>query len=111
MPIRIQGQPPPFKKAARRMLTAREQIAKAQAEALKERAKELAPYRTGDLQRSISYGRVSNGYQVGPTAFYGRFVELGTARLPPQPYLIPAAEEIEPRFIDAMRDAAGQALE
>lgn len=112
MGVRITGDIPKFrKKATRRILTARERIARDKAEELKKRAREMAPVRTGRLRESISYSRVKNGYQVGPTEFYGAFVELGTSRVGPRPFLIPAAEEVEPQFVEAMREAARQALE
>lgn len=111
MPTRIQGQAPDFKKAARRVLTAREQVARDAAAEIKKRAQELAPVRSGRLRDSITYSRVAQGYEVGPTVFYARMVEFGTASRAPSPYLIPAGEQVEPTFIEAMRSAAEQALE
>ena len=57
-------------------------------------AKILAPVDTGNLRSSISH-EISGGGTVlesviGPTANYGIFVELGTARMAPQPFMGPA---------------------
>lgn len=43
---------------------------------------------------------------VAVGANYGLFQELGTSRLPPRPYLVPALEAVKPSF-----DAAMSALE
>lgn len=57
-------------------------------------AKVLAPVDTGFLRSSISTDIIGGGggvtAEVGPTAYYGGFVELGTSRNAPQPYLLPA---------------------
>lgn len=65
-------------------------------------AKQRAPVDTGFLRNSISTtvrdtkdGAVG---EVGPTANYGGFVELGTSRMGPQPYLRPASDAVEPSF-------------
>lgn len=61
-------------------------------------AKIAAPVDTGNLRNSISHeiraqGGLSGGSiiaAIGPTAEYGAFVEYGTSRMSPQPYLGPA---------------------
>ena len=63
-------------------------------------AKAAAPVRTGALVNSIGYqktGEMSGEVRVGQD--YGAFVELGTVKQAPQPYLTPAAEDERPRLV------------
>lgn len=59
-------------------------------------AKIGAPVDTGNLRASYSADIVGDGRsgsissEIGPTAEYGVFVELGTSRMDPQPHLGPA---------------------
>lgn len=75
-------------------------------------AKLAAPVDTGNLRSSISStasGDVRTGeisIEVGPTADYGIYVELGTSRARAQPYLFPAADRHEDAFYKAMAAAA-----
>lgn len=71
-------------------------------------AKTLAPVDTGNLRSSISH-EISGGGDViesviGPTAYYGIFVELGTARMAPQPFMSPAFD----RNASAIEQVFGQ---
>lgn len=71
-------------------------------------AKTLAPVDTGNLRNSISATVTGDGRtnrmttEIGPTASYGIFLELGTSRMAAQPYLFPAADRWEPVFAQAM---------
>ncbi len=62
-------------------------------------AKRKVPVRTGNLRRSISYAvSEENGAPVGivkASAFYAAFVEFGTSRMSPRPFLRPALGTIE----------------
>ena len=63
-------------------------------------AKQLVRRRTGELGDSID-GDVtvtSSGpaAEWGPTARHGLFVELGTSKMAPQPYLFPSLEQVAP---------------
>lgn len=76
-------------------------------------ARIMAPVDTGNLRNSITTevtgdGRTSSmSAEIGPTANYGIYVELGTSRTPGgQPFLFPAADRHEPAFIAAMAQAA-----
>lgn len=72
-------------------------------------AKIIAPVDTGALRSSISTdfsgnaaaGRMSA--EIGPTVDYAHFVENGTSRMAPQPYMRPAAERHVPRLEAALR--------
>ena len=85
-------------------------------EAIAKRAKELAPRRSGKLQRSINSTFTAGGggteatAEIGPTAFYGRFVEHGTAKMSPHPYLAPAADAESEAITEAIAKAASEAF-
>lgn len=79
-------------------------------------AKARAPVDTGNLRNSITTSVEGDGRSgavtatVGPTANYGGYVEYGTSRMGPQPYLGPAFDQVVPSFVQAMEDAAGGIL-
>lgn len=50
------------------------------------------------------------GLEAGPTAEYGAFVERGTSRMAPQPYLGPAFDRRAPGLERAIRDLGGDIL-
>ena len=79
-------------------------------------AKGRAPIRTGKLAGSIGVDTYGDGRSVGmtvvvgPSEDYGLFVEHGTARMPPQPFMGPACEAESPRLEAAIADIAGTVL-
>ncbi len=109
-----------------RMLQTLDQIVRKAAFDIEAKAKAKAPVDTGFLKSSIyvetahgsTYGKAGgegNGemlpeveppkkYQaiVAVGASYGVFIEFGTSRMPAQPYLTPAAEEVRPEFEAAL---------
>lgn len=74
------------------------------------RAKMKAPVDTGNLRASISSDIRGLEAEIGPTASYAAFVEFGTSRMSPQPFLGPAFDEVEPRFIAAVEKLGGSFL-
>lgn len=78
-------------------------------------AKARAAVDTGAMRSSVSTSFVGDGRsavmaaEVGPTVDYALFVELGTSRMGPQPFLQPAYEEHVPR-LEAAIAAIGEAL-
>jgi HK97 gp10 family phage protein len=70
-------------------------VAKA-AQTVERRAKQNAPVRTGTLRRSITkaIGRdaISPVAKIGTNVHYARFVEFGTSRMSPRPFLRRALE-------------------
>lgn len=75
-------------------------------------AKARVPVDTGNLKNSIGVSLSATGLsaEIGPTAHYGIYVELGTRRMAPKPYLGPAVEAVEPAFIDAIEQLGGNFL-
>lgn len=86
------------------------QVIRKTAKDIERDAKIMAPVDTGNLRNSISTTVGGSGstlsVEVGPTAHYGIYVELGTSRMGAQPYLFPAADRHEPGFLAAMAQAA-----
>jgi len=82
-------------------------------------AKLRAPVDTGALRNSISTTLFGAGLgagdtiaaEVGPEVHYGIYVEYGTYKMAPRPYLGPAFDEVEPGFAAALEELGGQALE
>lgn len=79
----------------------------------------------GNLQKSIILKRVkpTNGLTSehivtvrtkpsakGPGAFYGRFLELGTVNMPPEPFMRPAALSEKDRAVTAMIGALASGI-
>ena len=79
-------------------------------------AKKASPVDTGNLRASISASPVESGEdgsfytEIGPTAAYGVFVELGTSRAPAQPFLYPTAEFHSEALTQALQSLAERAL-
>lgn len=73
-------------------------------------AQRRAPVDTGHLRSSIGVDIDPDGlgFEAGPTASYGHFLEFGTSRMSPRPYLLPAFDLQLPAAVAALeRVAAG----
>jgi len=85
-----------------------QQVLKNGAIRLSETARELAPVRTGHLMASIhaELGESMEGLaafdpvQVVADTPYASFVEFGTSKMEAQPFLGPAAEQVEPEILE-----------
>jgi len=73
-------------------------------------AKVLCPVDTGNLVNSISTDVDGMSAEIGPTAEYGIYVELGTSRMAGQPFMAPAADRRIPEYVDALSQIATAAL-
>lgn len=70
-------------------------------------AKSIAPVDTGNLKGSIGVTRLDRlEAEVGPTAEYGIYLELGTSRMAAQPFMGPATDRRVPGFVQAMEQIA-----
>jgi HK97 gp10 family phage protein len=94
-----------------------QQVVRKTAYDIERTAKNLVPVDTGNLKSSIghsdarSVGRSGTlAIEIGPTANYGQFVEFGTSRMAPQPYMGPAADKHEPAFDAAMAELGLEGL-
>lgn len=81
------------------------------AEIVKNDAKRLCAVDTGRLRSSISAEQVSGNdfhYKVGSNVEYTSYVEFGTSRMGPQPFLRPAAKKgrkvLERRILKTIRN-------
>ena len=72
-------------------------------------AKQLAPVDTGNLRNSITTAVQGDGLRaaVVATASYAPFIELGTSRMAPQPFMGPATDRNKPLFYKAMSQLGG----
>jgi len=73
-------------------------------------AKINAPVDTGNLRNSISADINGMSAEIGPTADYGIYLEYGTSKMAPQPFLGPAFDEVEPGFVRAIEELGGNIL-
>lgn len=75
-------------------------------------AKILSPVDTGALKNSISTSISAGGLsaEIGPTVRYAHFVEEGTSRMSPQPYMRPAADRNTPGLERALGQAAERSV-
>ena len=69
------------------------------------KAQQNAPVDTGTLKRSIGLEITDSGMtaEVGPTADYSPYVELGTRFMDAQPYLGPAFKDQKEKFKKDMK--------
>lgn len=77
---------------------------------LEAQAKSLAPVDTGALMNSIGTDATGLHAEVGPTVNYAQFLEFGTYKMAPQPFMGPAADAVEPAFLAAMEQIAAGVL-
>lgn len=68
------------------------------------------PVDTGNLKSGESVDVEGLRFEAGPTADYGEYVELGTSRMPAEPYAGPAFDETLPSIIDSLLDAGSSIL-
>jgi HK97 gp10 family phage protein len=74
-------------------------------------ARALAPVDTGNLRASIhgstQIGATSVVGEVTASAHYAIYVEQGTSRMAPQPFMRPAQEATTPAWLQAIAQAGG----
>lgn len=65
-------------------------------------AKTLAPFETGKLSGSIEAKVEQFSATIAPHTEYDAYVELGTWKMSAQPYMRPAADMHEPKYVEAI---------
>lgn len=85
-------------KASARTVAAASLVVRKTAADIEATAKIHAPVDTGALRNSISSDISVLSAEIGPTVDYGLYVEAGTSRAAPQPYMGPAADVHGPAF-------------
>lgn len=101
-----------FSQAPEKAATMASQVVRATSFRIEGDAKIFAPVDTGHLEGSIGVDVIGPMEAViGPAANYGGFVELGTSRMAPQPYLGPATERHRDGFTQAMEQVALRAFQ
>lgn len=68
-------------------------------------AKEECPVDTGRLRNSISHAIDDNAAYIGTNVEYAPYIELGTSRMKPRPYLRPAATEHSDEYKEIVKAA------
>jgi len=71
-----------------------------------EHQRATAPVDTGRLRASITVDRDSDGWSVGPTVDYGRYVEYGTSDTDPHPFVGPSGDAVADGFAADVLDTA-----
>jgi len=66
--------------------------------------KQLAAVDTGTMRGSIGVEIGVLTATIGPTVDYAPYVEYGTSRMAPQPFMNPAADQHEAAFLKASAD-------
>jgi HK97 gp10 family phage protein len=77
-------------------------------EAIKTTARALVPKLTGATAASIEVTGSGKTREVGPTTPWAPFVEYGTWKDAPQPFMGPAAEEHEADLAKFLEDRVGE---
>lgn len=94
----------------RAQMKARQVVRKA-AHDVEASAKRRAPVDTGTLRNSISTSSTGPfSAEVGPTVAYGVYLEHGTSKMAPRPYMSPALDEVTPAFVAAIEQLGGEML-
>ena len=85
-----------FEKATKKQLAVAAEIIGGMAES---HAKELCPVDTGNLRNSITHTtEEETTVVIGTNVEYAPYVELGTVRMKPKPYLKPAIENYKDEY-------------
>lgn len=81
------------------------------ADSIQRTQQDLVPKRTRQLHDSITVSGPDElgelAVEIGPERFYAVFVEFGTSKMAPRPFVFPSLEKELPSFMEAMGKIAG----
>jgi HK97 gp10 family phage protein len=58
---------------------------------------------TGRLRSSITHNVSPGEVEIGSNVVYSKYLEFGTSKMPPYPFLFPAVELKKPEIIEALK--------
>jgi len=58
---------------------------------------------TGRLRASITHNVNPGEVEIGSNVVYSKYLEFGTSKMPPYPFLFPAVELKKPEIIEALK--------
>ncbi len=101
-----------LEKAALKVQRQAPQLVAKHAQALEQLAKDLCETDTGRTRDSIGFDLTDAGMTavIGPQTFWAPFLEWGTSKMAPRPFMNPAADEIEPAFGRDLDQLGGDVL-
>lgn len=70
----------------------------------------LCPVDTGRLRGSIEHQEDDNSTQIGSNVEYAPYIELGTSKMSPQPYLVPAIENYLSEYKEIVAQELGSLI-
>ncbi len=79
------------------------------AESAAQAARDIAPVQTGALRSGIAAAAQGLSASASASAPYAAMVEYGTARMPPRPFMLNAAQAVRGEFFESMRALAREA--
>jgi HK97 gp10 family phage protein len=59
---------------------------------------------TGRLRGSITYNVNDKDVEIGSNVYYSKYLEFGTSKMPPYPWLFPAVESKRQEIIQAFKE-------
>lgn len=65
----------------------------------------------GNTIRNRQLGRVGKTYELDGNAFYAKFLEFGTVKMSPRPFLRPAFDSNKLKAVQKMKEVGAQRLE
>ncbi len=101
-----------FTRAAEHVQLGAMELVEETAEKIRATAEQIAPdgsrdHEGQDLSDSIHTTIMGLAAEIGPSARHGRFVEKGTYKDAPQPYMGPSSDQHEPGFQKSMEELGG----
>ena len=100
-----------YKQAGTRIRREQRKVVRSTVESITSDARAAAPVRTGELQGSIEGTVRGLRGKVEASARYSFSMEYGTYKDAPQPFMTPAVDANEPRYLADSEAAAARAID